>query len=257
MTHEVTNRSRGRGLERFRAPLVSCHRVCIAAVVVTFLTGLPWLAAATPLRIERITVAVDDIYAASEVAGSRGLVRVVRRSLNALHVDTRERIIRRELLFAPGDTLDAARLAETERNLRGLGYLTEVSVAVGDTLAGGGVEVRVRARETWSLQPQLAYARSSDGEQRWSVAAGGRELPRLRHPALGRRGARRGPALRLAGVAQPPRVRQPVARRAGRRPPQRRSRHDAGGRTAVLRTGGPLGAGGARGSTRPGAALLT
>jgi hypothetical protein len=130
---------------------------------------LPWRAAAAPLRVERITVAVDDIYAASEVAESHGLVRVVQRSLNALHIDTRERIIRRELLFAPGDTLDAARLAETERNLRGLGYLTEVSVAVGDTVAGGGVEVLVRARETWSLQPQLTYARSSDGEQRWSV----------------------------------------------------------------------------------------
>jgi len=169
MTHEVTNRSRGREPERFRTSLVSCHRVRIAAAVVTFLTGLPWFASATPPRIERITVAIDDIYTASEVAGSRGLVRVVRRGLNALHVETRERIIRRELLFAPGDTLDAARLAETERNLRGLGYLTEVSVAAGDTVAGGGLEVVVRARETWSLQTQFAYARSSDGEQRWNV----------------------------------------------------------------------------------------
>ncbi len=138
-------------------------------------TGLPRLAgvagaATAPLRIARVTVTVDDIYTEPEVAASRGIVRAVKRGLNALHVDTRERIIRRELLFAPGDTLDVARLEETERNLRALGYLTEVSVAAGDTLAGGLVEVLVRARETWSLQTEFAYARSSAGEQRWNVA---------------------------------------------------------------------------------------
>ncbi|MHB8077927.1 MAG: hypothetical protein ACYDIE_01555 [Candidatus Krumholzibacteriia bacterium] len=127
-------------------------------------------AAAAPLRIERVTVVIDDIYTEEEVAGANGLVRVVRGSLNALHVNTQERIIRRELLFAPGDSVEAGRLAETERNLRGLGYLTEVSVAVADTLAGGGVEVLVHARETWSLQTQFAYARSSNGDQRWNIA---------------------------------------------------------------------------------------
>lgn len=126
--------------------------------------------APSPPRIERVTIVLEDIYTESEVAGSSGLVRVLRGSLNALHINTQERIVRRELLFAPGDTVDAGLLAETERNLRGLGYLTEVSVAVSDTLADGGVEVLVHARDTWSLQTQLAYARSSSGDQRWSVA---------------------------------------------------------------------------------------
>jgi len=171
MTKSAVGRSRRQGLGEIWAPFLSCHFVCIVAVAVMVLTGLSGPAAviAAP-RIDRITVTIDDIYTPAEVAGSRGPVRLVRRGMNALHVDTRERIVRRELLFAPGDTLDTALLAETERNLRGLGYLTEVSVAAGDTLPGGGVEVTVRARETWSLQTQFAYARASSGEQRWNVA---------------------------------------------------------------------------------------
>lgn len=42
------------------------------------------------------------------------------RALNWLHVETRERVVRWELLFSVGSCLDPLRLSETERELRSL-----------------------------------------------------------------------------------------------------------------------------------------
>jgi len=50
------------------------------------------------------------------------------RAANKIHISTRERIIRRELLFATGDLVDAERLEQTERNLRALSFLRDARV---------------------------------------------------------------------------------------------------------------------------------
>jgi len=121
------------------------------------------------LRVGEISVIVTDIYGHEELTSSDGLIRFVRGAMNSVHTHTRQGIIRRELLFRPGEPLDPARLLETERNLRGLGYLTNVSVVPVDTLPGGIVPLEVRVQETWSLTTRVSYSRSSNGD-RWSAS---------------------------------------------------------------------------------------
>ena len=52
---------------------------------------------------------------------------LVRRTMNRLHLTTREEVLRGELLFEGGDPYDPDGLDETERNLRRLGILNDVA----------------------------------------------------------------------------------------------------------------------------------
>lgn len=76
------------------------------------------------------------------------------RAANALHFRTRERVLRRELLFSPGDCLDPFRLAETERLLRGYDFLSDAEVTSAP-LTGGMHEVLVQTRDDWSTRVDL------------------------------------------------------------------------------------------------------
>jgi len=119
--------------------------------------------------VGRVEILVRDIFTPEEIARTSGLLRTVRRTMNRLHVRTRSGVLQRELLFRTGDAFDPSLLEETARNLRALGFLTNVSVVPVDTLPDGTVDVEVRVQETWSLKTHLAYSRASEGSQRWSV----------------------------------------------------------------------------------------
>ncbi len=72
--------------------------------------------------------------------------------VNIFHAQTREPVIRRELLFKPGDVYDAERVQETIRNLQ---LLPQFGVVVVTTLKGrepGHVRVVVIVRDVWSLR---------------------------------------------------------------------------------------------------------
>jgi len=70
------------------------------------------------------------------------------RVVNALHAETRPYVIRRELLFGPGERYDSARVHESERNLRGLGVFRDVVI---DTVrSDSGLIVRVRTADGWT-----------------------------------------------------------------------------------------------------------
>ncbi len=122
-----------------------------------------------PLRIGHVRFSIRDIYTPAEIAQAHGLLRFVRRSMNAVHTSTRHYVLRQELLFQPGDPFDPALLAETERNMRELGFLHNVRIVPVDTLADGRIDLEVRAQEVWSLQTQFALSRASEGSLRWSV----------------------------------------------------------------------------------------
>lgn len=71
---------------------------------------------------------------------------------NWLHIQTRPGTIRRQLLFHSGEQLSVRVIEETERLLRGNSFLYEAAiwpVAWRD----GVVDLEVRTRDTWSLQP--------------------------------------------------------------------------------------------------------
>jgi len=142
--------------------------VLIAAVGTIAAEPSPTTAPDSSLQVGNIRVIVTDVYGDEELADAPGLVATVHRTMNALHPGTRGHVIRRELLVREGDVYDPDLVAETERNLRSLGFLTNVSVAAVDTLSGGLVPIEVRVQETWSLSTQVAYSRSSTSD-RWTA----------------------------------------------------------------------------------------
>ncbi len=141
-------------------------RTLTCAAVLALVLGVGPVSGVEPAVVGDLRVVVTDIYGADEVGS--GLVGAVHGAMNALHPGTRRHVIDRELLMAPGDPFDPELLAETERNLRSLGFLTNVSVVAVDTLPDGTVPVEVRVQETWSLSTQVAYSRSSSAD-RWTL----------------------------------------------------------------------------------------
>lgn len=79
--------------------------------------------------------------------------------MDGLHVRTQEGTIRRQLLFAPGDTIDTLRVAETLRRLRRHRYLTDAWLAVR-ACDGKGVALTVTTRDAWSTRPELKLGAS-------------------------------------------------------------------------------------------------
>lgn len=75
-------------------------------------------------------------------------------------------MVRRLLLFDPGDPYDSAHVVETARYLRSLGVFRAVdldTVRIGDRLA-----LDVVTRDGWSTSPQITFA-STAGSITWSV----------------------------------------------------------------------------------------
>jgi len=74
---------------------------------------------------------------------------------NTLHIDTKQEVIRRELLVQEGDPADPFLLEESERNLRALPFIRQVKVG---TIPVGPDEVDliVRTQDTWTTQPRVS-----------------------------------------------------------------------------------------------------
>lgn len=101
--------------------------------------------------------------------------------LNVLHVRTRESTVRRELLVAPGDTVDTLRVAESLRRLRRLRYL--VDARVQGTACGDSVELTFITRDGWSTRPNVQVGSSTAAvelEERNLLGTGRRALVELR-----------------------------------------------------------------------------
>jgi outer membrane translocation and assembly module TamA len=81
------------------------------------------------------------------------------RLANRLHIQTRPEVIRRALLFKPGDRVSVRLIEETERLLRSERYLYDAqfrAIPAGD----GVVDIEVRTRDTWSLDLGASAGRS-------------------------------------------------------------------------------------------------
>jgi len=76
------------------------------------------------------------------------------RTANALHVRTRESVIRRELLVRPGDCYDPALLEESERLLRAHDFLSHVDV-YGIRQPNGDWHVIADTQDEWSTRLDL------------------------------------------------------------------------------------------------------
>ena len=119
--------------------------------------ALPTLAEleAAGARIGQIRVVTDDIFDLADPKEDKLLFRWA----NALHIRTRPAVIEHALVFKSGEILSVARIDETERLLRRNRYLYDVQIRPM-AWHDGVVDLEVRTRDTWSLDPGFSAGRS-------------------------------------------------------------------------------------------------
>ena len=87
---------------------------------------------------------------------------------NKVHVITSDTLIRRQLLFQPGDVIDHHRLLQSERWLRRNEYLSSASIRVDEdsrAVCNQPSDLIVTTQDQWSLTPHLSLA-SGGGDTR-------------------------------------------------------------------------------------------
>ena len=142
-------------------------RARFLTAVVMLLALVYVVAAAGQNRSPQLIIGTIDIVSHEVFDERSGGFAAFYRVANRAHINTRERIIRRELLFATGEQVNDERLEQTERNLRALAFLRDAHVeAVGVDDDGDGqaerVDVRVVTWDAWSLTPRLDFERVGD-----------------------------------------------------------------------------------------------
>ena len=105
----------------------------------------------SPMQIEHIDIIRQNVFDQKE-ANQNFFYNFV----NSLHPLTKERVIRNELLFYKGDTLDASLLEESERNLRRLEFIGDARITI-DTLDNEQVRVRVNTEDCWTMGVQSGF----------------------------------------------------------------------------------------------------
>ena len=107
-----------------------------------------------PLSGHRID-SVDVQTAHPDLGRFAALTRMRRR--------TQPEVIRRELLFAPGDSVDTLRVAESLRRLRQLAFLEYARVDAHEcqTPIGAVLSLQVVTRDGWTARPEVKTSRGS------------------------------------------------------------------------------------------------
>ena len=111
---------------------------------------------ATSARVRSIDIEVDNVFDTSIPEESAWLYR----SGNQLHLLTQEDTIRSQLLFREQEPFSLQKVQETERLLRGQQYLYDAWVVPTCYHAeDDSVDLKVRVRDVWSLNPGFAFGR--------------------------------------------------------------------------------------------------
>jgi hypothetical protein len=111
--------------------------------------------------IAGIEIVVQDVFDVSRTPENHWIGRTA----NAVHIETRERVVRRELLFDVGEVVDARRIQETERNLRRLTFVREARI-IPVRADDQSVRARVEVSDAWSLLADLDLSQTG-GNAAW------------------------------------------------------------------------------------------
>jgi len=98
-------------------------------------------------RIREVRIDIGPIYSDEEAKESSWA-----RFANRWHIETRESVIRNEILFKEGDLLDEELLKQSERKLRRFQFLNKTDVVVVP-VDEQTVDVEVNTKDAWSLVP--------------------------------------------------------------------------------------------------------
>jgi outer membrane protein assembly factor BamA len=97
------------------------------------------------------------------------------RFVNKLHINTRPKVIRAQLLFKEGDLLERKHIQESERILRTRNYLSNAYI-VPLTVCANAIDLLVVTQDSWSLEPQFSLSKESEGTKSGFAIADGNIL---------------------------------------------------------------------------------
>jgi outer membrane protein assembly factor BamA len=84
---------------------------------------------------------------------------ILYRAANAIHIRTQDWVVRSQLLFKPGERVSLRLIEETERLMRSNRIFYDISIVpVG--YRDGVVDIEVRTRDTWTLEPGVSASRA-------------------------------------------------------------------------------------------------
>lgn len=112
------------------------------------------------VRIGKLSIHAENIFDLDDPAEDNALFR----TMNRLHVRTRDRVIERQLLFEAGDAFRVQQLDESERLLRSTAYLYDADIRI-TACDEQTVDLEVHTRDVWTLKPGFSLSRSG-GESR-------------------------------------------------------------------------------------------
>lgn len=112
------------------------------------------------VRIGKVSIHAQDIFDLDDPAENNALFR----TMNNLHVRTRDAVIERRLLFRSGEPFRRQLIEESERLLRAAAYLydAEIRITYCDEQTA---DLAVYTRDVWTLKPGFTLSRSG-GESR-------------------------------------------------------------------------------------------
>ena len=129
--------------------------------------GLALVALWLPIRLGGQTIDTVVVVRHNVYDRKRDAPRLVAKVGNALHITTQAWVVRRALLLKAGEPYDSAKVAESERVLRGLAIFRAVRV---DTVhIEGRLALRVETDDAWSTIPDFDYS-SVAGDVLWAAA---------------------------------------------------------------------------------------
>jgi len=99
--------------------------------------------------IRSITVEIRDIFDEPDLGFAY-------KSINRLKASTVREVVEREMLLEPGAVYNEFLREESERNLRALSFLREVSVV--PVFDGDFVDIVVSVQDAWTLFPQIGFS---------------------------------------------------------------------------------------------------
>ena len=149
-----------RGYLRLAARLVGVLPAGWLAVAVADPIPAPAELEARGAVIGDVRIVVGDVFDTS-IPGESGWLY---RAANKLHIETNHSVIRGQLLFEPGDPYRHRLLLESERILRANDYLYDATI-VPVAFDGRAVDLEVRTRDVWTLNPGINFSRSGGSNE--------------------------------------------------------------------------------------------
>ncbi len=129
----------------------------VAATVCLALLALVAEAAADGPPVQRVRRIIVDVRPIFDSELDPDFTEAPYTWANEIKIPTYAWIVRREVLLTPGTPVDERLLRESERNIRALGFLRDVTITVR-VIDERHVDLLVRAQETWTFQPHLNIA---------------------------------------------------------------------------------------------------